>query len=111
MRVLLSPSTGYHRRSPATKTLGSSRNSASRPPWMVTIQRNCSVFSAIGSPSLSGYSISAEAGGVCVLMDRVLPGILGRRAGLGRHFGRIQAVGLDVGVHGVGDLIADAPPF
>ena len=54
VRVLESPSTGYQKRSPATNTLGLSRNCASSPPLTVVMYSNCFVFSAIGSPSLSG---------------------------------------------------------
>src|SRR5690349_20540861 len=63
------PSIGYQSRSPATNTFGSSRYCASSPPSIVTIQRNCLVSSAIGFPSLSGYSISWVATGwVSILM-------------------------------------------
>ena len=52
------PSTGYHKKSPATNTLGSSRKIASNSSLSVTIHLNCKVSSAMGSPSLSGYSIA-----------------------------------------------------
>ena len=58
MRILLFPSTGYHNRSPATKTWDCHEDWASSPSLIVTIHRNCNVFSDMGFPSLSGYSIS-----------------------------------------------------
>ena len=48
----------YHRRSPATKTSASLLNWASRPSLMVTIHVNWSVFSAMGCPWWSEYTIS-----------------------------------------------------
>jgi hypothetical protein len=69
IRVVLSPSTGYQSRSPATKTLGSSRKTVSSPPLIVVIHSYWRVFSAISSPSLSGYPTSScEASRVVVLM-------------------------------------------
>jgi hypothetical protein len=61
MRMVFCPKTGYHKRSPATETLGSSRKSASRPPSIVTIHSNWKVLSDMGSPSLSGYSIAGRS--------------------------------------------------
>ncbi len=45
-------------RQPASKTSASLLNWASRPVLMVTIHVKWSVFSAMGCPSLSGYTIS-----------------------------------------------------
>ncbi len=53
-RVLLSPSTGYQSKSPATKTSALLANNQSKFALIVVIQRNCLVLSAMGLPSLSG---------------------------------------------------------
>src|SRR5262249_44679333 len=65
------PSTGYQKRSPATKTFGSWWYTPSSPSLIVTIHLNWSVFSAIGSPSLSGYSIAGLCGVAVVLLMAV----------------------------------------
>src|SRR4051794_18974290 len=59
-RMVGLPSTGYHKRFAPTKTSGSSANWSARPSRMTTIHLYCNVWSDIGFPSLSGYSISGR---------------------------------------------------
>ena len=70
VRIFGSPSTAYQSRSPATKTLGSLRKTASSPSLIVTIHLNWSVFSAMGLPSLSGYIASTRRGVLMRAHDR-----------------------------------------
>ena len=68
----MSPSTGYHSKSPATKISGRSPKSDSSSVLISTIQSNCSVFSAIGCPSLSGYSTCSCGKFSCNMLIRFI---------------------------------------
>ena len=61
-RILGLPSTGYHSRLAPMKMSRSAAYWAARPSRVMTIHLYCRVWSDIGLPSLSGYSICCAAG-------------------------------------------------